>query len=147
MRRIIRSGGAILLAVYAMHFAWEMAHASLFAPMDRLPFWQATAWCARAAGWDVLISVAAYSAAALAARRRLWIHHPRRWHYAVYFAIGLAITVAIEQWAISAGRWQYREAMPTIADIGLTPLLQWIVIPAATLAAVRRVARPAPASE
>lgn len=53
-----------------------MAHASLFAPMDRLPFWQATAWCAQAAGWDVVISVAAYAAAALAVRRALWSQHP-----------------------------------------------------------------------
>ena len=137
MRRLI----AILLSAYAMHFAWEMAHASLFAPMDRLPFWQATAWCARAAAWDVAISVAAYLAAALAARRVLWIHHPTRWPYAIYFAVGLAITIAIERWAIAEGRWQYREAMPTIAGIGLTPVLQWIVIPAAMVGIVRWITR------
>lgn len=142
MRRVI----AILLFAYALHFAWEMAHASLFAPMDRLPFLQATAWCAQAAAWDVVISVAAYAAAALAARRVLWIHHPTRWPYAIYFAVGLAITIAIERWAIAADRWQYREAMPTIAGIGLTPLLQWIVIPAVLLVVIRRVTRTAPDS-
>lgn len=137
MRRLI----AILLSAYAMHFAWEMAHGSLFTPMNRLPFWQATAWCARAAGWDVVISVAAYLAAALAARRVLWIHHAARWPYAIYFAVGLGITIALERWAIGAGRWQYREAMPTIAGVGLTPLLQWVVIPAALLLLARRTTR------
>lgn len=137
MRRLI----AILLSAYAMHFAWEMAHASLFTPMDRLPFWQATAWCARAAAWDVAISVAAYAAAALAVRRALWIHHSTRWPYAIYFAIGLGITIAIERWAIAAGRWQYREAMPTIAGIGLAPVLQWVVIPAAMVGIVRWITR------
>ena len=137
MRRLI----AILLSAYALHFAWEMAHASLFAPMDRLPFWQATAWCTRAAGWDVVISVAAYAAAALAVRRVLWIHHPTRWPYSIYFAVGLAITIAIERWAIAADRWQYREAMPTIAGIGLTPLLQWVVIPAAMVGIMRWITR------
>lgn len=139
MRRLI----AILLSAYAMHFAWEMAHASLFAPMDRLPFWQATAWCARAAAWDVAISVAAYFAAALAVRRVLWIHHPTRWPYAIYFAVGLGITIALERWAIAEGRWQYREAMPTIVEIGLTPLLQWVVIPAVIVIIIRRVMRVA----
>jgi len=44
-------------------------------------------------------------------------------------AAGLSITVAIEKWAISVGRWQYKEAKPAIAGIGLLPLLQWIIIP------------------
>lgn len=137
MRRLF----AIALAAYALHFGWEMAHASLFTPMERLPFWQATAWCARAAGWDVVISAAAYAAAALTARCVLWPGRRRAWPFAIYFLAGLGITIAIERWAVSVGRWDYRQAMPTIAGIGLTPLLQWIVIPAAILLIVRRSAR------
>lgn len=132
---------AIALAAYALHFAWEMGQASLFTPMDRLPFWQATAWCARAAGWDVVISAAAYLAAAIAARSIVWPRRSTWWAATIYFLAGLGITIAIERWAVSAGRWEYREAMPTLAGIGLTPLLQWIVIPAAILAITRRIAR------
>ena len=141
MRRLF----AIALAAYALHFAWEMGHASLFTPMDRLPFRTATAWCARAAGWDVVIGAGAYLAAALTARRLLWIRERERaWlPVAIYFVVGLAVTIAIERWAISVGRWQYREAMPTIAGIGLSPLLQWIVVPAAIIAVVRWLTRPA----
>lgn len=134
MRRL----SGIALAAYALHFAWEMGQASLFTPMDRLPFWQATAWCARAAGWDVVIGAAAYLAAALAARRIFWPRRRAPWPVAIYFLAGLAITIAIERWALSAGRWEYREAMPTVAGIGLTPILQWIVIPALILAIIRR---------
>lgn len=132
---------AVVLSAYALHFAWEMGHASLFAPMDRLPFWQATAWCARAAGWDVVISAAAYFAAALAARRLAWVRLDAGWPCAIYFAVGLAVTIAMERWAISVGRWQYREAMPTAAGIGLSPLLQWIVVPALILMVTRRASR------
>ena len=132
---------AIILFAYALHFAWEMGHASLFAPMDRLPFRQATAWCAQAAGWDVVLSAAAYFAVALASRRLAWVRFGARWTYAIYFAVGLAITIAMERWAISAGRWQYREAMPTIAGIGLSPLLQWLVVPALILIVMRRALR------
>lgn len=137
MRRLF----AIALTAYALHFGWEMAHAALFTPMERLPFWQATAWCARAAGWDVVIGAVAYVAAALAARNALWPHRRPQWPVAIYFLAGLGITIAIERWAVYAGRWEYREAMPAIASIGLTPLLQWIVIPAAILVIVRRTAR------
>ena len=132
---------AIILFAFALHFAWEMGHGSLFAPMDGLPFWQATAWCARAAGWDVLISATAYLAAALATRSVLWPRQRMRWPIAIYFLVGLGITIALERWAVFAGRWQYREAMPTIAGIGLTPLLQWILIPAVILLIARRVMR------
>lgn len=135
MRRIV----AIIVAAYALHFAWEMGHSSLFAPMDRLPFWAATVWCARAAGWDVVISAAAYLAAALAGRRVLWVQQRVWWPFAIYFGVGLGVTIAIERWATSVGRWQYREAMPTIAGIGLSPLLQWIVVPAAIVVVVRWV--------
>lgn len=143
MRRLF----AVFLAAYALHFAWEMGHASLFTPMDRLPYRTATAWCARAAGWDVVIGIAAYLAAALAARRLLWIRERTWLPVAIYFAVGLGVTIAIERWALSFGRWQYVEAMPTIAGIGLSPLLQWIGVPAVILAVVRWLTRPAPASQ
>lgn len=137
MRRLF----AIALTAYALHFGWEMAQMSLFTPMERLPFWQATAWCARAAGWDVVISAVAYVAAALATRSILWPRRRTALPVAIYFLAGLGITIAIERWAVSVGRWEYREAMPAIAGVGLTPLLQWIVIPAAILVIVRRTAR------
>lgn len=141
-----RQVGAIILVTYALHFAWEMAHASLFVPMDTLPSRQATAWCARAAGWDVVISAAAYFGAALAAHRLLWIRL-RAWPLAIYLGVGLGVTIVIEQWALSVGRWQYLPAMPTIAGVGLTPLLQWIAVPVAILVVVRwvtRANRPSP---
>ena len=128
---------AIILATYALHFAWEMGQGSLFAPISRLPYWTATAWCARAAGWDVVIGAAAYLAAALTGRRALWIRRRTFLPFAIYFAVGLGVTIVIERWATSVGRWQYLEPMPTIAGIGLTPLLQWVVVPAATLIVVR----------
>lgn len=134
---------AIVLCAYALHFAWEMRQASLFTSMGSLPFWAATAWCARAAGWDVAIGAVAYFAAALAARRFLWIRERALLPLVIYFAAGLGITIAIERWAVSAGRWQYREAMPTIAGIGLSPLVQWIVVPAAIIAVARWLMRPA----
>lgn len=134
---MIRRALALVLSAYALHFAWEMAHAKWFATMSELPFWTATAWCARAALWDVAISAAAYLAAALAARNARWLRRPSSLPIAVYLPLGLVVTVAIERSALATGRWRYTPDMPTIAGIGLSPLLQWIVVPLLILAAAR----------
>lgn len=134
---------AVVLAAYAFHFIWEMAQASLYEPMRQLPFWRATVWCARAAAWDVLISAAAYAAAAATARQVVWVHRAARLPFATYFAVGMAVTVAIEKWATADGRWDYEVAMPTVAGIGLTPLLQWIVVPGVIVLIIRVLTRRA----
>lgn len=133
---------ALVLVAYAIHFAWEMGHAKWFATMNELPFWTATAWCALAALWDVVISAGAYLAAALAARNLRWIRRPSLLPITVYLVLGLAVTVAVERWALAAGRWRYAATMPTIAGIGLSPLLQWIFVPLLIAAAARLIISP-----
>ena len=134
---------AIGLVAYALHFAWEMAQGGLFEGMTRLPFWSATAWCARAAGWDMVISFASYAAASVASRDVVWPRKLRAVPLAIYLVTGIAITIAIERWAVDAGRWNYASEMPVIGGIGLSPLLQWIVVPIAIVAFVRLVSRHA----
>ncbi|MEO6403462.1 MAG: hypothetical protein ABIP62_15775, partial [Vicinamibacteria bacterium] len=119
---------------------WEMAQARFFATMKGLPMWEATRWCAGAAGWDVAITTAAYAVGALATLDLRW---PLRQHVhlgavAAYLATGLAVTVAIERWALRVGHWRYTDSMPLVVGIGLTPLLQWIAIPLLVLGVVRR---------
>jgi hypothetical protein len=132
----------LAIVAFALHFGWEMGHAKWFATMSELPFWTATAWCARAALWDVAITVASYLAAAVMARNSSWPRAPRISLVAIYFVVGLTITIAVERWALGVGRWRYEAAMPTVGGIGITPLLQWIVVPAITLAAARLVMSP-----
>ena len=138
---MIRQFFVVGMVAFALHFIWEMAHAKWYASMNALPFWTATTWCARAALVDVAIGAAAYAAAALVARNVRWVTERRALPMAMYLGIGLAVTVAIERWAVGVGRWQYGPGMPTIAGIGLSPLLQWIVVPLLIAAAARAVIR------
>ena len=133
---------ALAVVAFALHFAWEMGHAKWYATMNELPFWTATAWCARAALWDVAISSAAYLAAALAARNARWVAKPSPLPIAVYLVLGLALTVVVERSALATGRWRYAPDMPTIAGIGLSPQLQWIVVPLLIVAAARLILPP-----
>ena len=128
---------ALALIAYALHFAWEMAQAKWFATMTELPFWTATAWCARAAGWDVAISAAAYLAASAVVRRWRWVR-PLSWvALAIYLAAGLAVTSVIEWSALAKGRWRYAPEMMTVEGVGILPLLQWMVVPVVILAVAR----------
>lgn len=53
----------------------------------------------------------------------------------IFLTVGILITIGYEIYAVSTGRWAYDEQMPQILGIGLSPLLQWIVIPLLEIAA------------
>ena len=150
MRMVTMRVAAVVLATWVLHFTWEMLQARFFASMWNLPVQEATLWCAGAAGWDVIIQAVAYSAAAITIGHRSWAL--RRSGFVgplvVYLATGLTITVVIERWAVRTGHWRYAPSMPLVAGIGLTPLLQWTIIPLVVLVVTRWVltsGRPASA--
>lgn len=126
---------AVILVTFALHFAWEMAQGNLFRQMQSMPFWRATAWCTRATAGDFVITTIAFSAAAMSGGRH-WPLIRRRLSPAVIFlTVGILITIGYEIYAVSTGRWAYDAQMPQIFGIGLSPLLQWIVIPLLEIAA------------
>lgn len=61
---------------------------------------------------------------------REWISNLGSQHVMALVLIGGILAVIIEKWGLSTGRWQYDE-MPIIPilNIGLTPVLQMLVIP------------------
>ena len=100
--------------------------------------------CTRATVGDVATGLAAYASGALAQRDRLWILHPRARGWLAYLLAGLAITVVFE--ALGTGplrRWTYGPQMLTlpILGTGLSPLLQWLLIPPLAVWLTRRHSR------
>lgn len=126
-----------------LNFPWEVLQAPLFAGVASAPYMQAIKGCAQATLGDMLITLIAYEAVALAARSRRWVLAPSRRQLTLFTAIGVAITATIEglatrgQWVQS---WSYSRWMPVLPglDIGLAPLLQWIVLPLLLVWFVRR---------
>jgi hypothetical protein len=59
-----------------------------------------------------------------------------------HITLGVLAMIGFERWALAAGRRAYASDMPLVFGVGLLPLLQWIVVPAVTLALVRVRARP-----
>jgi len=126
---------AVILVTFALHFAWEMAQGNLFQLMQSMPFWRATAWCARATAGDLVITTIAFSAAAMSGGLHWPLIRRRLSPALIFLTVGILITIGYEIYAVSTGRWAYDEQMPQILGIGLSPLLQWIVIPLLEIAA------------
>ena len=126
----------INLAVFALllNFAWEVLQAPLFVGMADARFTDVIKGCAQATVGDMVILLIGHAGIALLARDRGWVLTPSRRQLAGFVAIGVSITAVIE-WLATHGRWvsswTYAPAMPVVPGIGLglTPLLQWVVLP------------------
>lgn len=128
------------LTALVLHLAWEAAHLPLYTLWDEPDRWLVARYVAHCLAGDVLIATATFLVTAVVFRDLDWpVHRP--WHAgALALALGLGFTVWSEWYNVYIlSAWAYRSAMPTVAGIGLTPLLQWLVVPALTILIVRRL--------
>lgn len=87
---------------------------------------------------DVIIASGSFVVAGLLLRAPDW-PSTRPWPgITIAMASGLIYTIYSE-WnnVYVAGTWAYSAAMPLVFGIGLAPLLQWVIVPALSLAVIR----------
>ena len=129
---------------FLLHLAWEVAQMPLFETAYG-SFWEGFKMClfATATG-DMLFMLTLYATLAVIHRDLCWVAdrtayaHPATWLVPVL--IGILLAVSFELWAVHAvSRWRYG-SMPVVPvlGVGLTPVLQMIVVPLLTLALCRR---------
>lgn len=134
----------ILIFAFLLNYPWEFLQAPFFAGLSGATHWEAVKVCTRATFGDAVIMLIAYWSVAVAARDRWWFRALSRSRMLGFIAAGVIVTVAIEHFATRsmspAWGWRYADAMPTlpVVDVGLTPLLQWILLPPLTIWFVRR---------
>ena len=95
-------------------------------------------------GGDLLIALASLTGALIVAGNAGWPLLCFRRVAALTILFGVTYTVYSEWLNVSVrAPWEYAPAMPTIPFLGtgLTPILQWILIPMVSLVAARRVAK------
>jgi hypothetical protein len=123
------------------NLVWEIAH---------LPFY--TLWIDGSAreqafavihctGGDVLIAVFTLIGALLLTGDQAWPERSYGRVLALAVALGVAITIYFEWRAVSVRQdWAYRDLMPTLPPLGtgLTPVLQWLILPPLCLRWARR---------
>lgn len=127
-----------------LNLPWEFMQVPLYAGMANAQHWDAILVCTRATLGDGLIMLAAYWAAAMAARDRYWFADWKWLELALFVASGVLITLVLEHFAtrstLPAWGWRYSEAMPVVpgVGVGLAPLAQWVLLPPLALWLVRR---------
>jgi hypothetical protein len=91
---------------------------------------------------DALIALSSYLLAAAATRSWDWPVDRAAPGAAVAVVAGLAYTALSEWLNVSVrGSWAYTPAMPQLFGLGLSPLLQWLVLPLVGLLIFRALER------
>jgi hypothetical protein len=139
---IVAGAGLWSVLAFVFNLMWEIAHVRLYT------IWPATD------GWDVawsllhctlgdgLIALAMYALAGAVLHRANW-PVSRPWAGSGIVVTGAMAFTAWSEWynVYRAGNWDYTASMPMIFGIGLSPLLQWLMIPPAVVVAYRLLMR------
>lgn len=141
-------GWLVALRIYfvfilAANFVWEVAHLPLYTIWAEGTVGEIAFAVTHCTGGDLLISLASLSLGLLLAGKPEW---PERGFYQVMaptIAFGVGYTIFSEWLNIMVRKsWEYSELMPIVpvVDVGLSPVAQWLVIPATGLLLARRAA-------
>lgn len=133
----------VFIFAVLLNFPWEFLQAPLFEGMAEAPHWRAVQRCAIATLGDGAIMLVAFWSVAAVGRTRQWLLRPTLLQILGFVGVGLVITILVERLA-TAGlwpmSWSYAEVMPVVPLLGagLSPLLQWTVLPPLVVWFVRR---------
>lgn len=143
-----RLAGRYLALLLAANLAWEVAHLPLY-----------TLWTEGSPGtiaWAVLhctagdgvIGATTLALALVLTRARDWPRSGFGRVAVLATLLGVAVTVALEWLNVEVrGSWAYAAAMSRLPPLGtgLSPVLQWLLLPPVCLLAARRVTTSMPA--
>jgi hypothetical protein len=135
-----------LLFSAAGHLLWEILHTPLYT------IWVDGTWgeiafaILHCTGGDILIALSTMLLSLFLVGNATWPLERVRRVLIVAVAFGVAYTV-FSEWLniVVRAAWAYREIMPVvpILDAGLTPLLQWVIVPTVAYLAALRLPRGA----
>lgn len=137
--------GTAALLTLGLHYAWEMVQGRLFATFRGTMFSPShrVTVCFLGSCGDLLISATTYLIMAAIFRRLYWALEPGwLWPAIMWVALGVLISIGVELRAVATQWWTYAPTMPTIMRIGVLPLLQWIIVPWASLLGFRWIFAP-----
>ncbi len=131
----------VVVFSFLLHFVWEFVQAPTYAGMAEMKHWDGVKLCMSATFGDAGFALAAFWVASLTARSRDWISASAGLPTAIFLAIGIGLTIGFEYYYTNVSlRWTYSELMPLVPPLGtgLSPLLQWGVLPPAVIWLTRR---------
>lgn len=139
----IRANYAPEILVFGMalllNLVWEFLHAPLFVFKEQSSWSTLTACLLFCAGVDAMMMVFVYWFVALIRKDRSWFLRGRSVDGVLFALTALTLAFVSEYTAVYyRDLWRYSERMPLIpiAQIGLAPMLQWIILPTGIFAII-----------
>lgn len=136
---LLRSALQWATLLFALNLVWETGQLPLYAFEPDVGWTEIAYAVAHCTFGDAMVAFTSYVLAALWTRAPGWpIERPAS-GFAVSLASGLIWTVWAEWYNVYVLRsWAYASGMPTILGIGVSPVLQWMVVPTLALVLVRK---------
>ena len=125
---------------FVLNLVWEISHVGLYTiwkEADGLRIAWSVFHCTVG---DVLIALAVYALAAIVLWRADW-PASRPWTGGLIVVLAAIAFTAWSEWynVYRASAWGYATNMPLIFGIGVTPLLQWLILPPVMVLAYRKL--------
>lgn len=141
MQRMLARTGLWAALAFVLNLGWEVAQLRLYtiwAEAKPLSIAWALFHCSLG---DVMIALALFALAGLVLRRADW-PVSRPWAGGALVVAGTLAYTAWSEWynVYRLGSWAYSASMPLIFGIGLSPLLQWLLLPPLLVIAYRTLA-------
>ncbi len=123
---------------FVLNLVWEIAQVRLYtiwAAADGMSVAWALLHCTLG---DVMIALVMFALAGVVLWRADW-PASRPWTGGAIVVIGAMAFTAWSEWynVYRVGNWGYTASMPMIFGIGLSPLLQWLILPPVMVAVYR----------
>ena len=126
------------ILVLLLNTLWEFSHYPLYNDLSAIT---GNAHLILASFTDVLWIGLIYFFVALFNKNLLWINKPSKTEYGLFIFGALLLAILVEIINLSLGRWSYKESMPLLFGIGLSPLLQLAVTGIISLAITRHLTK------
>lgn len=107
--------------ILVLNLIWEFSHYGLYNDLTGIP---ATPHLIMASFSDVAWIFLIFGIISLIFKSLTWFDKQNKLEYVLIIIFGIAMAISIEIINLSLGRWAYKEIMPTIFGVGLSPLLQ-----------------------
>ncbi len=123
-----------------INYVWEILQMPLY---EGMRFSDPRTWliCFRASLGDGVIILGIWGFGLLIFHDTSWFKRKQFTTIIVLVLSGAVIAIGFEIFAIKTGRWQYSEYMPLILGIGLSPLIQLLVLPWISMMLACRIPR------
>lgn len=125
---------------FLLNFAWEVLQTPFFIDIsDKITtiIW----YRFHCTIGDVVISLGCFWLVALISKSRTWFLSPTKGQLLMFIGFGVSYTIFSEIKNVSLYKlWEYSDLMPVIPyiDVGIVPLIQWVIIPPILVLIVRR---------